>query len=67
VFKKLLDNALIDPLNEAVAAKKLLDKALVDPLNEAVAVFNCASVANVASNDELNDSKLPIRVLVELV
>ena len=39
----------------------------MDPLREEVAVFSCASVANVASNDELNASKLPIRVLVELV
>ena len=66
-FELVVAKVLFIAFWDDVYDKKLLDNVLIDPLNEAVAVFSCASVANAASRDELNASKLLIRVLVEPV
>ena len=72
ITRKLEDRALILELfanilvsNEADACKKLLDKAPIEALKEAVAAFNSASVAKVASRDELNCSRLPSLLLAD--
>ena len=58
---------IYEPVNEPVVydalnALKLELKLDILALNEAVAAFNSASVAKVASSDELKFSKLVIRV-----
>jgi hypothetical protein len=57
-YEPVNDPVLYDPLNTL----KLELKLDILALNEAVAAFNSASVANVASSDELKFSKLVIRV-----
>ena len=52
-------------LKDADACKKLEDKAPIEALKEAVAALSSASVAKVASKDELNCSRLDSLVLVE--
>jgi hypothetical protein len=55
----------VNVFNDAVAALKLVTTVLLDAVyefNEADTAANCASVANVASSDELNDSKSDTRV-----
>ncbi len=52
-------------LNEADAFKKLDDNTPIDALSDAVAALSSASVANVASKDELNNSKLVSLVLAD--
>ena len=48
---------IIRVLNDELTLKKLELNADIDPLNTEAEKFNWASVANVASNDELNSSK----------
>ena len=74
VDKKLPDRVSIEALfasilvsNEEDTCKKLEDNIDIEELNEAVAAFNSASVANVASSDELNISKSVILTLLELL
>jgi hypothetical protein len=55
----------VNVFNDAVAALKLVTTVLLDAVyefSEADTAANCASVANVASSDELNDSKFDTRV-----
>jgi hypothetical protein len=53
--------------NELLVAKNEDDKAPIDALSDDVAAANSASVANVASKDELNASKLSTLPLIELL
>jgi hypothetical protein len=55
----------VNVFNDDVAALKLVTTVLLDAVyefSEADTAANCASVANVASSDELNDSKSDTRV-----
>jgi hypothetical protein len=65
ILPNLLAALPVNVFSDAVAALKLFTTVLLDAVyefSEADTAANCASVANVASSDELNDSKFDTRV-----